>query len=124
MMNRKGQSLVLFVLLFPILLGIMALVIDVGNALVLKNHTDQVIEMSVDLVMDDKISINDMEQLLKMNLDGQDIKVVIDGDNIHVESSTYLDGIFSKLFDFHGFKIKSEYLGVVSKDNKTVLEKE
>ena len=36
-MNNKGQSLVLFVLLIPIILGIITLVIDVGKSLVEKN---------------------------------------------------------------------------------------
>ena len=37
-MNNKGQSLVLFVLIIPILLGITALVIDVGKTISTKNN--------------------------------------------------------------------------------------
>lgn len=44
-LNNKGQSLVLFILLIPIILGIMALVFDLGNALTKKNEIDNVIEM-------------------------------------------------------------------------------
>ena len=111
MMNNKGQSLVLFILLLPILLGIMALVIDCGNAYLVKNHTEQVIELYVELVDEKKITVNEMEMLLKENLEGQNIRVVVDKDNVNVESSIYLEGIFTKLFKIRGFKIKSEYSG-------------
>ena len=41
-MNNKGQSLVLFILILPILLGIMVLVIDVGNAIYTKNKINNI----------------------------------------------------------------------------------
>ena len=43
-LNNKGQSLILFIIFLPALLGIMALVIDVGNSLTKKHETDNVIE--------------------------------------------------------------------------------
>ena len=41
-MNNKGQSLVLFILILPILLGSIVLVIDVGNAIVMKNKINNI----------------------------------------------------------------------------------
>lgn len=109
MLNRKGQTLVLFVILLPIMLGIMALVYDVGCALWYKNHSSQVIDMSVELYNSDKISFDEMKDLIKKNLDDSSIEVVIDNDKINVKSSSYVPGIFSKLFGTNGFHIKNNY---------------
>ena len=46
MLNNKGQSLVLFVLLMPIILGIIVLVIDVGKSLVEKNSINNKIDLN------------------------------------------------------------------------------
>ena len=48
MLNNKGQSLVLFILMIPILLGILALVIDVGNVIYQKNEIDNMILFVLD----------------------------------------------------------------------------
>lgn len=47
-LDNKGQSLVMFILLIPIMLGVMALVIDCGNVMVRKNEIGNVIEMVLD----------------------------------------------------------------------------
>lgn len=44
MFNNKGQSLVLFILILPILLGIMVLVIDMGNVFYKKNEINNTLE--------------------------------------------------------------------------------
>ena len=36
-LNNKGQSLVMFILIIPMLLGMIVLVVDVGNAIYSKN---------------------------------------------------------------------------------------
>ena len=55
MLNNKGQSLVLFILIIPILLGIMTLVLDVGNVLIQKNEMDNQIEFILDYGLTNKI---------------------------------------------------------------------
>ena len=45
MLNNKGQSLVLFILIIPMLIGIAAIVIDVGNAYNQKNEMNNAIEL-------------------------------------------------------------------------------
>lgn len=123
-LNNKGQSLVLFILLIPIILGIMALVFDLGNALVKKNEIDNVIEMVLesDLKNTDKDgeSLNSVgsdirkeaiEVLLAYNLNDVDTIVVIDGDVVTITGETYVEGIFSNILSIKGFKVISEYKG-------------
>jgi len=115
-LNNKGQSLILFILVLPILFGIMALVYDVGNALNKKAEVDNVIEMILNL---DNYKKEDIEVLLEYNLEKNNNKIIIDEDVIIIKSNTYVRGILSNILNVRGFKIESEYKKYIS-DNKKV----
>lgn len=138
-LNNKGQSLVLFILVIPMLFGIMALVIDVGNAISKKNEIDMVIEFVLDYGLDDSevfFSYNDKEYfnediinlkdelkiLLDYNLVNSDNDILLKDKGITITSETYVEGIFSKVLNIKGFKIKSEYKGYME-NNKEVIKK-
>lgn len=135
-LNNKGQSLVLFVLLIPALLGVMALVFDLGNSLTVKNEIDSVIEMVLDGEIqrdgtkkeDNSLSDDDikeefedsslvntdirkksMEVLLTYNLSKVDFEVEVNENNVNVVGSTYVEGIFSRILNVKGFFVVSEY---------------
>ena len=121
-LNNHGQSLVMFILMIPILVGVMILVIDIGNTIVYKSHTDGVIEMVLDLALDKKIDESQIRDLLNENIrDNQNI-ITISDNEINIESTGYVKGIFSNLFGFRGFYIKSSYAGV-KENNKNVISK-
>lgn len=136
-LDNKGQSLVLFVMLLPIMIGIIILVIDCGNVMVRKNEIDNVIEMVLDYGFDannsdidnmvgNDISINNisdvksLEVLLGYNLEDSYNQVKIDGNKILIKSSVYVEGVFSKVLGFNGFKIESSYIGYI--DNSLVVK--
>ena len=121
-LNRKGQSLVLFVLLIPIMIGFLALVVDVGNASVEKNNIDNVIFMIMDMALDKKIDSSEIKEYMDDNLKNYQNIVTISGDEFVIESSTYVKGVFSKIFGFNGFSVKSKYYGTV-RDGKKIIEK-
>ncbi len=116
--NNKGQSLVLFVLLLPIMIGIMALVIDIGNAMMMKNKTDNVIEMVIDIALNKELERNEIEDLINYNLKSNKNNINISENRITIQSSTKVEGIFSKLFGFSGFSIESEYIGEIQNEKK------
>lgn len=138
-LNNKGQSLVLFILFIPMLLGIMALVIDVGNALAIKNNIDNNLEYVLDYGLKngevffenkDKEYYNeelinwkdDLKRLLDYNLSDIKNEIKIDNDVIIITSESYVKGIFSNILNIKGFKVESEYRGYI-KDNEQVIEK-
>ena len=121
-MNNKGQSLVLFILIIPILLGIMAMVIDVGNALNEKNKIGNIIEMVIEYGLDDNYTEEQINQLINYNLNNETYFVNIDNDVINIKVDTYVDGIISNIVNIKGFKITSEYTGYIE-NNKKVIEK-
>lgn len=122
MMNNKGQSLVLFVLLLPLLVGIMALVIDVGITLNKKNELENVVELVLESSLDKGYEEEKIEKLLAYNLENDESEVMIKDEVIYIEAKAYIEGIFSKILAFDGFKIVSSYNGYLKEDKK-VIEK-
>ena len=121
--DRKGQSLVLFVLLLPLIIGIMILVIDVGNAIVEKNKINNTLEMVLEIALDDNLSTPEIQALLNKNLKENDNKITKEENKITIISTTYVKGIFSKTFGFQGFEIKSEYTGEVINNKINITKK-
>ena len=121
-MNNKGQSLVLLVLIIPILLGIIVLVVDVGNTVVVKNKMNGVIGMVMEDSLDSGYSEDTIVKLLEYNLDDTYNTVKMEDEIIEIESCVYVDGVISKVFGFDGFRVVSKYRGY-NKDNKKVIEK-
>lgn len=133
-LNNKGQSLVLFILIIPIILGIMALVIDIGYALTKKNEIDKSVEFVLDYYLsdnnretntyenDNSIDINALKVLLEYNL--KDIEPIINtSDNvITIKAESYVDGIFSKILNIKGFKIESEYKGYLESKSQEKIK--
>lgn len=146
MLNNKGQSLVLFILIIPILLGIMALVIDVGQAFNRKNELDNTLEFVLEYALSSEeitnnqdkeyssfeknisnqnnleIKKTDIEVLLNYNLQNNTNQLQIKDDTIIVSSKCYVEGIFSNILNIKGFAIESEYKGYLQ-NNKKVIER-
>ena len=123
MLNNKGQSLVLFILIIPILLGIMALVIDVGNALNRKNEIENTIEYVINYGLEKEIKEEkELKTLLNYNLDNCENTLRITENKIIVSTTAYVDGIFTKILNIKGFLIKSSYQGYLDGETK-IIEK-
>ena len=124
MLNNKGQSLILFVIILPILLLIVILVIDVGKALVLKQELKNINNIVIDYGLDnlDKEDLeNELIELIKLNNDQIDnINVNLENDKIYVELKEKIDGIFSKIIDVSAFNINSSYVGYVENNEKRI----
>ena len=136
-LNNKGQSLILFIIFLPVLLGIMALVIDVGNALSKKHEQDNVIELVLNYGLknsevfysnNDEYYYNeelinwkdDLKILLDYNLKTSENGLNLEDKKINIQSETYVEGIFSNILNIKGFKIESEYVGYIENDEKIV----
>ena len=123
MLNNKGQSLVLFVILIPIFLGIMVLVIDMGNVINYKQDMDNISKLVIDYGLDnmDKADVlNDMKELAKLNNEKFSFEINFNDMEFYVNSSYYVNGIFSNIFKMKGFLVKSKYKGYKELDKKII----
>lgn len=122
-MNNKGQSLVLFILIIPILLGITALVIDVGETILTKNNINNKIELIIECGLVDELTSEEVKELAEYNLKDYDYQVNVEDNIIEINVNTYVEGIFSNILEFKGFNIQSEYRGIMNDKEKVIIEK-
>lgn len=122
-LNNKGQSLVLFVLLMPILLMVMVLVYDGGIALYEKEKLDNVNDIAVNYGLDNigTISESDLIDLIVKNTDDvQQIEVIINGSEITSSIEKKNKSIIGQFMRIKVFEITSKYQGKIVDDKKEI----
>lgn len=125
-LNNKGQSLVMFVMILPILLMIIMMVIDIGKMVQRREELDSINYILVDYGLDN-IELNNLENKLKEILDKNDksidiVKINIDKESLEVEVILRDEVDLLILKDNKLFRVKSDYVGRVV-DNKKIIER-
>jgi hypothetical protein len=125
-MNRKGQVLVLFVILIPILIAMAAYAIDMAHVFYcstkLNNLNYMVIEYGLKNINDININAK-ISELLDENDPNIDTKrIIIDDNKINIKLNEEIDSIFGKAINIDTYQISSIYSGYI-KNGEIVIEK-
>ena len=122
-LNNKGQSLVMFIILLPILLLILTLVYDVGNAIYEKDRLSNTNYMVVDYALDniDSIDEDDLNTLILENDNNlDDISIMIIDNSVDISLKKNIKGVCGKMFNFNLTFVKSEYNGKIVNGKKKI----
>ena len=122
-LNNKGQSLVMFVVLIPIVLLVLTLVYDVGSAIYEKNRLSNTNYMVIEYGLDniDNVSESELIDLALRNTKKlSNISVVISNNDIEIKLSKEIKGIIGKMFGFNLIEANSEYKGTIINGNKKI----
>ena len=123
-MNNKGQSLVLFVILIPILFMILFMVYEVGRMALLKHELNDINYLVIDCVLDKTINENntdDIKELINKNKsDIDNIEVKIEDEKIYVTLEDSINTKVSLIKSSQIFKVKSSYVGYMKEDKKAI----
>jgi len=122
-MNNKGQALVVFVLVLPLIMLIIAGVMEMGRlSLVKAEYEDSIID-TINYGLDnlDKENVKEkMDLLLDKNISGtKNIEITEGTIKIHVTSN--LDSMFSKLFKKE-YDINLTYRGYIVDGKKKIVK--
>ena len=117
-MNNKGQTLVLFVLMLPIIIFIMLLVIDVSNMVITKqelnNINKMVLNYGLDIIEEENIE-NKLEDMINKNISTNEHTIKIDDGTIEIDLKKEIKGIITKK---KIYEVKSVYKGYIKEDEK------
>lgn len=122
-LNNKGQSLVMFIVIIPILVIILTFVYDIGSAIYEKNSLSNTNYMVMDYGLSniDNISENDLiDLILKNNKNVNNASVIIEDKSINIKVSKEYRGIFGKVINSKLTEIVSEYNGELVNDKKKI----
>lgn len=117
-LNNRGQTLVLFVMLLPIMFLVMVLVFDIGKCMLEKQKLNSISSMAVSYGIehsnDDDIE-NKINELIILNCkDVSNIVIDVNDDYISVDLSEGVKGIFGSLVGKSSFKVRSYYIGNIN----------
>ena len=124
-MNNRGQSLVTFVLLIPIIFLILFMVYDIGSMVLLKielnNINYLVIDYGVDKIDNPEIDNKLREMIIKNKNDIDNVEISIQDNKLNIVLEDTLDNKISLIRKFK-VKIKSSYTGYMDEDKKKIMK--
>ena len=121
-MNKKGQTLILFVILIPILVTITAVVVDVGTLEFTYQKLKGIVDESIKeyYLKDGK---NSMENTLKYNDLSKELYEISESDNeVNVYLTYEMDSIFGRLINIPSYEIIVNRKGRVEMDQIIIEE--
>lgn len=123
-MNKRGQTLIIFVMLIPIILTMAALVIDVGLLYYKKNEYTGVVEESIKEYFKDEDLTSALETLTLNGVSLDDVLVSATDETISVILDTKVDSIFGKVIRINDYEIKIARVGTKDKERVIIKKKE
>ncbi len=120
MKDSRGQVLVAFVLLIPVILMLLALIVDVGFLYVEKRKTDNVVKDIINYGLDNinlqEVTLQEkITKLINSNLDDvQRLDIQIDANSIEINITRDKQSIFSNIYKDASYKIASDYVGDIT----------
>lgn len=119
-MNNKGQTLVIFVIILPILLLVLALVVDLGLLSIEKrkidNNTYDALEYYLDNIDNDDIK-DKTYKLLESNLDDIEISISATNEYVEITVNKKYKGLLNIIYDNN---ITIKYIG--NKENNEIIK--
>ena len=97
-MDNKGQSLIFFVLVLPIIILFFVLLIDITSYELDHNHIKNTISDNLKVIVNnDEKDIDKITNVIKDNIDNSNVEVIINEENNNIEINvTYKHKSFSK----------------------------
>ncbi len=122
MMNNKGQVLVIFIILLPLIVLMFGLLIDYGNLANEKrkidNNIKETLKFGIKHINDENIK-QDLEQLLKENIDDiNSLELLIEDKKITIT----LTKKYKSLFNLKNYNINTTYRAYLKDDKIEILK--
>lgn len=102
-MNKKGQTLILFVILLPILLVLFAVIVDTGYIISKKIHYKEVIK---EVVEESKEEEKIKKLLIKNQVDITDLEIIYQNNEIKIKKDFLIKSIFGSIVGIKNYTIK------------------
>ena len=120
-MDNKGQSLIFFVLVLPIIALFMVLLIDVCSYEVQSNHIKNSIKDNIKVVVNSDIKDEErIKNIIKENIDNSEVEVIMSDTSVEI-NVTYKHKSFSKKLISNEPTVNYHYCG--NYENKEIKNK-
>ena len=122
-MNKKGQVLVTFILILPLLLILGAFIVDnaymTHKNIELKNVTKDIIKIHL---LKNELSDEQIRQTYdKNNIPTEELEIIKEENKITIKNQYYADSIFGKIVGFKSYEVSTSITGELE-DNKVIFK--
>ena len=125
-MNNRGQVLVVFIILLPIIIGLGALLIDMGfnryQVNKLNNLNQMVVSYGLNNIEDDNVYNKMISLMLDNDSKIDNYKLEIKNKKISLTINKTIDSILGKLLKIDNYYLESKYIGYLN-DGQKIIEK-
>ena len=110
-MNNKGQSLIIFVLILPVIVLFVAFLIDSSLSIMEKSKIDGIISSNMQNSLNK--DIRDVEKIKKVLVKNakMDVDVKIVDDKLVVKAKSTKKSVFGKILNFSWYELDFNYCG-------------
>lgn len=122
-LDNKGQTLVMFVVMIPIIALLITLVYDVGSAIYEKNRLSNTSYIVIEYGLDNVESISEgdiISLILKDTNNLSYISVNVDYNEIEIVLKKKVRGVVGRLFGFDLIEVNTHYKGTMIDDVKKI----
>ena len=118
-MNKHGQTLILFVILIPIILMLLAAVVDIG--LVIGNKI-KIEEVTKDIIKNAYFLDNDkiLDGLSKNKINTDNVRIERDNSKIKIEIEEEIKSIFGNIIGIKKYDLKVSVTSLIENDKVNI----
>ncbi len=126
-MNKKGQTLVAFVLILPLLVLILSFIINLSFIYIAQRNLDNNIKNAIGVRFSDRFIEDEMENkirdlILKNNDNINELEIYITNENIKIRVGMIYDTKIPTIIGENKFTIKSNYEGYKLNDELIIVK--
>ena len=123
-MNNRGQTLVVFIIFIPVIILLMAFIVDTSLMYIAKSKLNDLSKTIIKEIYDIEDKNNKVEELLKVNeINYNNYDVEINDNKVKLSIEEEIDSVFGSMIGNESYTIKSEVTGYKENDKfKFIVE--
>ena len=123
-MNNKGQTLVVFIIFIPVIILLMAFIVDTSLMYIAKSKLNDLSKTIIKEIYDVEDKNSKVEELLKANeINYNNYDIEINDNKVKLSIKEEIDSVFGRMIGNESYTIKSEVTGYKDNDKfKFIVE--
>lgn len=117
-LNKRGQTLVVFLIILPLIVGLIAYLVDISLKTYENTRNYQTTKMIIKKALEKDMDENAIKKLFKENnIEINNLEISFNDNEVIIKNEYEIDSLFGKMIGFDKYKIKLNVKGIDDGDN-------
>lgn len=109
-MNKRGQSLITFILILPVIILFVAFIIDSGLSIIEKENVDGILTDNMNMAVKQKNKdVEEIKEVIIKNKDNLDLDIKIENNYLKIKAIDKKKNLFGKIIDLSWYNLEFNY---------------